>query len=252
MPDRQAAVGVRILGPFATARGFEDPNSLQNLNTEKLPDDSLAMVADQGSLYRFDRASTLNPVLPSDPGIIVPASGPGRWLIFLGQELALSFSYQIAQRNTDPVVVPNPQAWSALAGTTAWTVEDAVLNAGSLVATAFWSTTTPSAGILTYNGPDALIECYAEVALANAEAGNAQNYGLYISKNGTGLGTSDQFVRETQNSSGTGNEQDPHLVTALSRLFLVAGDTVQIAIINRAIDGDDVAVSRASLAVNLA
>jgi hypothetical protein len=234
------------------ARGTGDGNSLANVNTTNLPNAALCMVQDQGTLYRLDKTSTIDPVLPTDPGIIVPGSGPGRWFAMTGQEAELAFAYEIGMNNASAVVVANPQNWTALGSTTAWTVEDSILTAGTLVATAFWSTTTPSAGVLTYNGPDAFIEAYASVVLANAEAANAQTYGLLISKNGAGLGDNDEFVREGQQAAATGNAQDPNQVTAFSRMFLTDGDTVQILIINRAVEGDDVAVSRAVLAVNLA
>lgn len=252
MSDKNAAVALRLLGPRAVARGTGDGDSLQNVNTTELPNGALCMVNESGTLYRLDKNSALTPALPTDPGLITPAAGPGQWIALVGQEASLTFAYQIGMNNASPVVVPNPATWSALGATTAWTVEDAALTAGILVATAFWSTVTPGAGVLTYSGPATLFRVSASVVLTNAEAANAQTYGLYISKNGTGIGAATEFVREMQQAAATGNAQDPNQVTAESNLFLSPGDTVQILIINRAVDGDDVAVSRAMLAVELA
>lgn len=249
MSDHNAAVALRLLGPRSVARGTGDGDSLQNVNTTELPNGALCMVNESGTLYRLDKSSALTPALTSDPGLITPIAGPGQWIALVGQEAALTFAYQISMNNAAPVVVPNPSNWTALGATTAWTVEDAALGAGTLVDTAFWATTTPSAGVLTYSGPAGYFVVSASVVLTNSEASNAQTYGLYISKNATGIGANTEFAREMQQAAATGNAQDPNQVTAESILFLSPGDTVQIAIINRAADGDDVAVSRATLAV---
>lgn len=250
MSDRNATVGLRLLAPFTTALGTGDPNSLQNYATHELPDQALAMVQDQGTLYRFIRAGGFTSAQQFDPSLVTPTSGPGQWVALVGQEASLAFAYQIGMNNASGVTVADPSNWSALGATTTWTVEDAPLTGGILVPTAFWETTSPSAGVLTYSGPPSYFRVSASVVLANAEGSNVQIYGLYISKNGTGLGAATEYVREMQQQAAAA--QDPTQVTAETTIFMSPTETLQIAIINRAVDGDDVSVSRAMLAVELA
>lgn len=245
MTDRLAAVAFRVLAPRATVHGPGDDDALQNIDTTELPNGALCYVASAQTYYKFLSAVTFTSAV-ADDSLITPASGPGQWIAVVGLNAA-SLSYQISLRTNGGVTVPNPATWSALPGTTEWTSQDLAVNAGSLFDTAFWAATTPSAGVLTYSGPPGAFELVADIVCNNAENANAQQYGLYISQNGAGIGGTAAFVRSSVQQAPTANPQDPLAMHATSKLFLATGDTVQILIINLGIDGDDVNVSRANL-----
>lgn len=76
MPDRNAAVGLRVLAPRATLLGSGDSDSLQNVNTTPLPDGSLCWVGDQTAFYVLHKDGTDTPISPI---VVAPAAGPGRW-----------------------------------------------------------------------------------------------------------------------------------------------------------------------------
>lgn len=246
MTDRLAAVALRVLATRATLHTAGDEDALENIDTTELPNGAICYVLSAQTYYKFLRTAAFTSALPGDESLITPGSGPGQWIAFSGLNTA-SFSQQISLRTNGGAVVPNPSTWSALPGTTEWTSQDLAVNAGSLFDTAFWSSTTPSSGVMTYSGPPMQFEVVADIVANNAENANAQQYGLYISQNGAGLGGTAQFVRSSVQQVPTANPQDPVAMHATSRLFLATGDTIQIAIINFGIDGDDVNVSRANL-----
>lgn len=71
---QNADTALRLLSPRPTTSGAGDGDSLQNVNTSKLPNGSLCWVISNDTLYRLDKSSTLN------VGTIIPVGGPGRWI----------------------------------------------------------------------------------------------------------------------------------------------------------------------------
>jgi len=250
MSDRTADVSLRLLAPRLTALGTGDGNALQNVNTTPLPNCAMCFVQDSGTLYRLDKLSTLTPALPTDLGIIIPASGPGRWLALSGFALGEALSYQIAMDQASSTVDTSDNNWAAFDAGTKWTVADGVItNTGLIVDTSFWSSATPGAGILTYSGPTAFLLFSADVT---AEGGNQDTlFGVYITKNGGFIGGTDVLVREQQ-SGLAANVTGPMQIHTESRLIAQSGDTFQIILIDHASPGVDAVVLRASLAVTLA
>ena len=73
-----SASALRLLSPRAALLGTGDGAALQNVNTTELPDGSLCWVNDQANLYVLSKTST---EVASGNFIVVPASGPGRWML---------------------------------------------------------------------------------------------------------------------------------------------------------------------------
>jgi len=61
----------RLLGPG-------DAKSLQTVNTSEMPDGAQCWVIDQKAYYHFHREDNTTPA--NYPSVMVPGSGPGRWL----------------------------------------------------------------------------------------------------------------------------------------------------------------------------
>jgi hypothetical protein len=248
MTDRLAPPELRVLAPRAFALGTDDGEALQNVDTSKLPDGCWAYASDVASYYRFVRAGGFTSANASDAALITPTSGPGQWVVEVGIA-ALSFSYQIAL-NAEPVTVTDGTGFLALPGTATWTDDDALTTAGTLTPTAFWSVSSPSAGVLTYSGPPRYFDVYGMLSCNNGESGSRpMQFELYISKNAALLGSTSEPVRSAINSEPTTPGEVPVAVSYVSRLLMRAGDTVQLLVIDRAAAGDDIAVVRASIAV---
>lgn len=248
MTDRLAAVALRILAPRARARGTGDGDALQNVNTTELPDGCIAFASDVATYYRFLRAGGLLSANNNDSALITPASGPGQWVAEFGTG-ALSFSYQIAL-NAEPVTVVDGAGFLALPGTATWASDDALTTAGTLTPTAFWSANNPGNGALTYFGPPRYFDVYGVISANNGESGaRPMQFELYISKNAALLGSTSEPIRSAINSEPTAPGQVPIEVSYVSRLLMQTGDTVQLLIRDNAAEGDDISVSRASLAV---
>jgi hypothetical protein len=73
---------LRILAPRASLLGLGDPDSLQNVLVDQLPDGAFCFVVDQGRPYVLDKFSM---AAVSSPAVIATqrgASAPGRWVGF--------------------------------------------------------------------------------------------------------------------------------------------------------------------------
>jgi len=79
--DLNSPPALRVIAPRARLLGTGDSDALQNVNTTDLPTGSMCWVQDQAALYYLAKGNT-SPSAP--PGLIVPASGPGRWLLVSG------------------------------------------------------------------------------------------------------------------------------------------------------------------------
>ena len=248
MTDRLAPPDLRILAPRAVALGDGDDEALQNVDTTKLPDGCLAYVSNVSTYYRFFRAGGLLSANNNDSALITPASGPGQWVAEFGTG-ALSFSYEIAL-NAEPVTVTDGTGFLALPGTATWASDDALTTAGTLTPTAFWAANNPGDGALTYFGPPRYFDVYGMLSCNNGESGSRpMQFELYISKNGALVGSTGEPIRSAINSEPTAPGQVPIEVSYVSRLLMQTGDTVQLLVRDNAAAGDDISVSRASLAV---
>lgn len=87
MTDRLAAVALRLLAPRARAFGIPDntdDDSIQNIDTNNLPDGAMCWALNVNTLYRFNKTLTLV------SGITIqPISGPGTWVPVFGQGTTL-------------------------------------------------------------------------------------------------------------------------------------------------------------------
>jgi hypothetical protein len=73
---------LRILEPRAVLLGLGNPNSLQNILVDQLPDGAICYVLDQGRPHVLRKFST---AAVSSPAVIATARGasvPGRWIGF--------------------------------------------------------------------------------------------------------------------------------------------------------------------------
>lgn len=251
MTDRLAPPELRILAPRAAALGPGDSDALQNVDTTDLPDGCMAWAEDVQTYYRLVRAGGLTPTAVVG-AVIQPASGPGQWIALSGFEIGEHYSYQIALDDGLGVTITAPNDWKAFPGTAHWNESDgAISGAGLITGTAFWSSATPGAGILTYHGPLAFFEFHADVSVQHSNGGAEPVYGLVISKNGSFVGSSSDLLREQQQGQAAAlTGISAHLHTT-SRLIAQSGDTFQLLMIDRGVAPQDLLVVRASLAVSL-
>jgi hypothetical protein len=79
-----ASTASRILSPRRVLAGAGNPDSLENVNGQVLPDGAMCWVTAQGSWYTFEKFSSAS---PSGTSIIATVQGvdvPGRWSVVAG------------------------------------------------------------------------------------------------------------------------------------------------------------------------
>lgn len=191
MSDRRAAIGLRLLAPFAT--GGADPASgdnLANWSTWNLPNHALVWAGD--TLMQFDRNdnSSAEVVAGVDnvPIVIVPANGPGRWKALAGEGFErLGFNLN-ATNFTQTIVTTGANEWSVLPAASY------VLSEFSAPAlTGLWALTQAGA-LLTYSGPRQRFHVTQRLTVTNDTGANSTIIQLALSQNPADIGTTDDLT----------------------------------------------------------
>lgn len=180
MNTQQSAVALRFL--IVAAVTGVDGDSLDQLITNQLPDGMLVSVLSNEGLYRLVKTST---DAAAGEGVVVPAAGPGRFLLLELGVGASPFTAQVSgTTNLTGATAETDDTWIVMpVGTNFYTA--APLGAA-------WSVSL-SSGIATYEGPAGKVfRVSADASLASAVA--AQSVELAIDRNGQLTGTT-SFVK---------------------------------------------------------
>lgn len=168
----QSSSALRLLSPVSSVLGPADPDSLQNIVTDELPDGSLCVVTGVG-LYLLDKQSQETPI---GTAVVQPVSGPGLWIFVLASDPIItvqSAHSQLSAGSSGSAVVTS-------GGQGVWTVFPTTNYDGDFDATK-WSFDFTT-GVLTYLGPNAQFEITAYLSAAPSSANVAQ-IGLDIAVN---------------------------------------------------------------------
>lgn len=221
MSDRTAATALRLLGPRAVLSGTGNPDSLQNVNTTELPNGSLCMVNESGTLYRLDKFSTATSAIPA---IMQPASGPGRWFALSGGALlaAARMSMFSPDEPTLAVGQGNQDKWLALP------VDEAGPYGPQVTGNAFWDINSDT-GVATYLGPDQIYHFVASMNIAvDAEATTEAMLSLTL--NGEDIGTTNG--RGLQERCAPFDADHFQIISLAIEMVVHTNDTVQLIVRN--------------------
>lgn len=217
MTDRTAATALRLLAPRAVALGTGDGDSLQNVDTTELPNGALCWVNGDATLFRLDKLST---EAASPDLVIVPASGPGRWIAQAINALGLLDRMSMFRPDVDTVVVDTQNVWVAL------TVEGAADYFPQVAGAVSWDI-DPLTGIATYSGPP---QIYHFTAALNLAANGAITAEAALTVNGEDIGTTN--VRDLAERVAIGTTTSFEAFAIANEVALETGDTVQLILRN--------------------
>lgn len=191
--------------------GPADQFSLQNCNTAVLPQGCLAWADDVKSLYALDKTSSL---AAQTDQVIVPASGPGRWLRVVTGEVS---GGSVAMVSTSTNTFGFDGNWGQATSTSFSLDNDSADHPN-------W-TLTALGGILTYTGPTRpfIVSTFADVEVGNA--GSPRVVFAVVSKNNdmTGAAAPGPYVVETTcEVAGTG-----YSLANARRVVMSSGDTLR-------------------------
>lgn len=149
-------------------------DSLDQLNTSKMPNGALVFVVSTGGLFYLDKTSTLTAT--GSGAVVAPGAGPGRFIYMSG--LSNPFGAQFTSTGgLTGVTAETQNTWIALPSGTNFYQSgpdgDFTLN-----------TTT---GVATYNGPSRRFHVTASVSIASAVV--SQQMEVAISAGGAFIGT---------------------------------------------------------------
>jgi hypothetical protein len=167
MTDRLADTALRLLAPRATAEGFGDGDSLQNVITDELPNGALCWVNSTEGLYRLDKLSIDAAVVGV---VIIPLSGPGRWILLASGSSLAQFSAELFLIGTSLTTPAGPEDTIAVPVAEQWVPGPAVGPGPTTIYSGLVSPVftgfDPFAGTLTYGGPTRryLLQTYASIA----------------------------------------------------------------------------------------
>jgi hypothetical protein len=189
-------------------------NSLANLNTFVLPEGSLCLVSSEHAIYELVKTGTAA-ALPALAGlVVVPASGPGRWVRF-GVSHGLGGSVSLVSGG----LVSYP-ATGDFSGSTssAFTLDNGTNDHPD------W-TLTALGGVLTYTGPTRpfIGILTSQVQVGDASSGRDVYGGIVF------LGAPNSTVGPTSASNGTrcATAAVPYSLSVARRMVISTGEEVQ-------------------------
>jgi hypothetical protein len=176
---QRAAVALRniIVGSLGVVDSTGPADSLDGVNTAKLPNGALAYVLSNGGAYRLKKTDSTT-TQTSDGSVVTPLNGVGRWLFVSG---GVGVDPRIAQA----------VGTAALQGSSAFAVvQDTWIGmpsgSGFYAAgqtNSYWSLNTTT-GTYTYTGPsNAQYVCTAEVTVASATAAEVVEFAIMTGTN---------------------------------------------------------------------
>lgn len=211
----QSSVALRHIGSRAVLLGNGDSESLQNIDTTNLDDGALCYVTEFASYYMLDKALSDAPIADV---IIVPASGPGRWVFFgssgdseLWASMKMAGGPQASSNLTQNTWVNTPAGAPGLytmdsPGPELWTIDE-------------------QTGLMTYNGQRGKwfeVTVNASIAPASSAISDFE----VVPDNGGLVGTtSDNFY--AQRVSSTAVIDNPFSFTATRMLNLDPGSIIR-------------------------
>jgi hypothetical protein len=215
MTDRIADTALRLLAPRASVLGTGDGDSLQNIDTTILANGSLCWVNANATLYRLDKLS----VAASAPdAVIVPASGPGRWVALSNNELVAEGRMSMFRPNAATVVIATINVWVALP------VEAGPAYFPQVPGAAFWSI-APTTGVATYSGPSMIYHFKAAMNLAAGEtAAIVPEMALTVNNEDIGITN----ARDLSERVAVGTTTSFEGLAIANEIALAPGDTVQL------------------------
>lgn len=172
MTDQNSAVALRTL--IVSALTGVDGDSLDQVNTSKLPNGATVYVNATKKLYRLAKSSELT--IPSGSSSIVqPDGGPGQFILANGAQAAGQ-------------AIQTAALTGATAGTDdTWAATPAGANFYAQVGDGLF-TVAPDTGVFIYRGPDGS-RVLAEVLLSVASAVASQSFEVCFTINGFLIGT---------------------------------------------------------------
>lgn len=191
-------------------------DSLDQLNTAKMPDGALVFAVNRAALYYLDKSSTAT-ANSSVGAVVAPLGGPGRFIYLNGA--------------TNPFAAQFTSTGS-LTGTTAETANTWIaLPAG----TNFYQsgpdgdfTLNTTTGIATYNGPTQRFRVTSSISIASAVV--AQQVEVALSVGGGFIGTSTTIPSAGSASVPPTTVNLPIQITSNVILSLANADTLQVIV----------------------
>lgn len=238
MTDILAAVAYRLLAPRAT--GGTNPGSgddLKNVVTTDLPNHAMCWAA-INTLLQLDKNNNASAelILPSgEPVIIVPNSGPGRWVAIAGRG-ATGFSQEMYSTVTATPAGQGVATWVQL-GNLTW-------NTVYLATSSLW--TASAIGVLTYLGPPRRFQASANITVLNTVDDTA-NVEFYIDRNSSVIGLTTALDETGRSGTSPSTEVLPTQISTSVLRDMVSGDTLQMTF--RVTSGDDHSVMRAAITI---
>jgi hypothetical protein len=233
MVDYLAPPTLRLLGKRATGGVFPaSGDDIKNLNTTNLPDRALVWVGSTLMVLDKDDNTSAEQLSGSEPIVIVPNSGPGRWKAISGEGIS-DLNFQIhASAFDQTIVVTGADEWSIMPSLT-------------------WVPLSGRAGLfnedangrITYNGPSQDFWVGARVSVSNATGANAAQIELANDLNGALVGTTGAVAQAAVAS--TGADQQIYELYAEYVRTLTPGDV--IGMVFRSDNGDDFTLVRGVL-----
>jgi len=238
MTDLLAAVAYRLLAPRAT--GGTIPGSgddLKNVVTTDLPNHAMCWAA-INTLLQLDKNNNASAelILPSgEPVIIVPNSGPGRWVAIAGRG-ATGFSQEMYSTVSGTPTGQGVATWVQL-GNLTW-------NAVYLPASSLW--VASNIGVLTYSGPPGRFQASANITVIQT-VDQAAEVDFYIDKNSAFIGSTTTLEEASKSGTSPSAQAISTQISTSVLRDMVSGDTLQMTF--RVLNGDDHAVIRAAITI---
>jgi len=162
---RLAATALRLLAPRSTGGvNTASGDDIANLVTTPLPNHTLVWAA--GTLLQLDRDDSTTAALlaGTEPVVVVPNIGPGRWKAVGGDAMAAASQQLVSSVHNQVVTVSAPGQWAAMPAAAAFV--------GG--AAGRWFSEGSAQGVLTYNGPSARFRASFAATFLNSIADTTQ------------------------------------------------------------------------------
>lgn len=213
---RLAATALRLLAPRSTGGvNTASGDDIANLVTTPLPNHTLVWAA--GTLLELDRDDSTSSALIADsqPIVVVPNIGPGRWKAIAGAGMLGASNFTRATQLAQALPVSGAGEWSIMPAASVFqSLQNSWWNSGGQGSVS---------GVMTWNGPPARFLVNVSLSVINSQSNLTQTRAAY-SLNGAfiGLTTALNFAG-IQGISDSTTQQ----VFGMGTAELDTGDTIQ-------------------------